>query len=87
MARPPGTGFKVVDAFSRIIRLGEGVYQTRRLSEGAMARTIEALKVCTDKLARRNVTRARLIATKPHGDDRVPFFYQPTLGGSRTLRG
>jgi exopolyphosphatase/guanosine-5'-triphosphate,3'-diphosphate pyrophosphatase len=64
LARPHGRDFKVIDAFSRIIRLGEGIYETGRLSEQAMARTIDALKVCTDKLARRNVTRARLIATE-----------------------
>ena len=64
LARPDGDSFRVVDAFSRIIRLGEGVYETRRLSERAMARTIDALSICTDKLARRNVTRSRLIATE-----------------------
>jgi exopolyphosphatase/guanosine-5'-triphosphate,3'-diphosphate pyrophosphatase len=64
LARPHGREFKVIDAFSRIIRLGEGIYETGRLSEQAMSRTIDALKVCTDKLARRNVTRARLIATE-----------------------
>ncbi|NND48872.1 MAG: Ppx/GppA family phosphatase, partial [Rhizobiales bacterium] len=64
LARPHGSSFKVVDAFSRIIRLGEGVYETRRLSEMAMSRTIDALSVCTEKLARRNVSRARLIATE-----------------------
>jgi exopolyphosphatase/guanosine-5'-triphosphate,3'-diphosphate pyrophosphatase len=64
LAMPEGESFRVVDAFSRIIRLGEGVYETRRLSEKAMARTIDALSVCTDKLARRNVTRSRLIATE-----------------------
>jgi exopolyphosphatase/guanosine-5'-triphosphate,3'-diphosphate pyrophosphatase len=64
LARPHGRGFKVVDAFSRIIRLGEGVSESRRLSDAAMARTIEALKVCTEKMARRDVRRARLIATE-----------------------
>ena len=48
-------GFLVIDAFSRIIRLGEGVSQTGRLSEPAMARTLDALKVCAAKLGRANV--------------------------------
>jgi exopolyphosphatase/guanosine-5'-triphosphate,3'-diphosphate pyrophosphatase len=64
VARPTHRGFKVIDAFSRIVRLGEGLTRTRHLSDAAMTRTIEALKVCTEKLARRNVSRSRLIATE-----------------------
>ncbi|MET1045223.1 MAG: Ppx/GppA phosphatase family protein [Hyphomicrobium sp.] len=64
LARPSRRGFRVVDAFSRIIRLGEGVSQTGRLSEQAMNRTMEALKVCAGKLQRHNVSRARLVATQ-----------------------
>ena len=64
LARPSRRGFRVVDAFSRIIRLGEGVSQTGRLSEPAMARTLDALKVCAAKLGRAKVRRARLVATE-----------------------
>jgi exopolyphosphatase/guanosine-5'-triphosphate,3'-diphosphate pyrophosphatase len=64
LARPSRRGFRVVDAFSRIIRLGEGVSQTGRLSEPAMARTFDALKVCAAKLGRAKVRRARLVATE-----------------------
>ncbi len=64
LARPSRRGFRVVDAFSRIIRLGEGVSQSGRLGEPAMHRTIEALKVCAGKLDRHNVRRARLVATE-----------------------
>lgn len=64
VAAPRGRRFRVIDAFSRIIRLGEGVAQTGRLQEGAMARAIEALGVCADKIERRGVTRQRLIATQ-----------------------
>jgi exopolyphosphatase/guanosine-5'-triphosphate,3'-diphosphate pyrophosphatase len=64
VAVPRDHGFRVVDAFSRIVRLGEGIGQTGRLGEGAMDRAIEALKVCGAKLAYRDVTRARLIATE-----------------------
>src|ERR1700720_3419075 len=63
IARPTGDGFRVVDAFSRIIRLGEGVSATGRLSEAAIVRAVGALGVCRDKMANREVTRARLIAT------------------------
>jgi exopolyphosphatase/guanosine-5'-triphosphate,3'-diphosphate pyrophosphatase len=64
IAKPSRRGFLVIDAFSRIIRLGEGVLSSGRLSGTAMDRTIEALKVCADKMVRRAVTRSRLIATE-----------------------
>lgn len=55
---------RVVDAFSRIVRLGEGLSQNGYLGEPAIARTIEALEICRDKMERRGVARARLIATE-----------------------
>jgi exopolyphosphatase / guanosine-5'-triphosphate,3'-diphosphate pyrophosphatase len=64
VARGLGRGFRVIDAFSRIVRLGEGLAASGVLSEPAMARTIEALRVCADKLAHRRVTRARYVATE-----------------------
>lgn len=64
IAKPSRRGFLVIDAFSRIIRLGEGVLNSGQLSETAMRRTIEALKVCAEKMRRRAVTRSRLIATE-----------------------
>jgi exopolyphosphatase/guanosine-5'-triphosphate,3'-diphosphate pyrophosphatase len=64
VARPSGEGFRVVDAFSRIVRLGEGLGGSNRLKETAIGRTIEALKVCRGKMDMRGVTRARLIATE-----------------------
>ncbi len=64
VATPREHGFRVVDAFSRIVRLGEGIGASGRLSEPAMARAIEALKVCGQKLAERGVARARMIATE-----------------------
>jgi exopolyphosphatase/guanosine-5'-triphosphate,3'-diphosphate pyrophosphatase len=64
IARPSGDGFRVIDAFSRIIRLGEGLSATGRLSEAAIVRAVGALAVCRDKMANRGVTRARLIATE-----------------------
>lgn len=64
VARPSYDGFRVVDAFSRIVRLGEGASRTGRLSDDAMNRSIDALKVCASKLKWRNVNRSRLIATE-----------------------
>ncbi len=65
VASPTRPGqFRVVDAFSRIVRLGEGLGATGRLSANAMNRAIEALKICRDKLDNHDVRRARLIATE-----------------------
>ncbi len=64
VARPTADSFRVVDAFSRIIRLGEGLSKSGRLSEAAIGRAIEALAICRDKMKNRMVTRARLIATE-----------------------
>jgi exopolyphosphatase/guanosine-5'-triphosphate,3'-diphosphate pyrophosphatase len=64
IARPAGDGFRVIDAFSRIIRLGEGVSASGRLSDAAIERAVCALGVCRDKMVQRGVTRARLIATE-----------------------
>jgi len=64
LARPSRRGFQVVDAFSRIIRLGEGVARTGKLSDAAMARTIDALRVCSHKIERFDVRRHRLVATE-----------------------
>jgi exopolyphosphatase/guanosine-5'-triphosphate,3'-diphosphate pyrophosphatase len=64
VARPSGDSFRVVDAFSRIIRLGEGISASGRLSEAAIERALGALEVCRNKMKNRGVTRARLIATE-----------------------
>src|SRR5438067_8902244 len=64
VARPTHDGFRVIDAFSRIVRLGEGVLRSGRISEAAIGRAVEALAICRDKMRARGVTRARLIATE-----------------------
>ncbi|MGF1650377.1 MAG: Ppx/GppA phosphatase family protein [Hyphomicrobiaceae bacterium] len=64
IARPTRRGIRVVDSFSRIIRLGEGLTLTGSLSEAAMSRTIDALKVCAAKINRHEVLRSRLVATQ-----------------------
>ena len=63
VARPSAEGFTVIDAFSRIVRLGEGLSQSGRLSDEAMDRAVSALAVCADKLRRRNVSLSRSVAT------------------------
>src|ERR1700751_414843 len=54
-------GFRVVDAFSRIVRLGEGLSQTGRLQPAAMERALAALKICADRIRRRGAPKVRAI--------------------------
>ena len=61
---PSGDSFRVVDSFSRIVRLGEGLHHTGALSDTAMDRTLLALHACAARLARRPVRRLRAIATE-----------------------
>jgi len=64
VARPNEGGFTVIDAFSRIVRLGEGLSRTGELSTEAMDRAVGALSVCAEKLRRRNVSLSRSVATE-----------------------
>jgi len=64
VACPVGDSFRVIDSFSRIIRLGEGVSTTGYISEAAIERAIAALSICRDKINARNAQRTRLIATE-----------------------
>src|SRR4051794_20612 len=64
IARPTEGGFTVIDAFSRIVRLGEGLSHTGELSQEAMDRAVGALGVCAEKLRRRNVSLSRSVATE-----------------------
>src|SRR5262245_58667118 len=64
IACPSGESFRVVDSFSRIIRLGEGVSATGCISEAAIDRAIAALSICRDKIQLRKARRLRLIATE-----------------------
>jgi exopolyphosphatase/guanosine-5'-triphosphate,3'-diphosphate pyrophosphatase len=64
IATPTSGGFRVVEAYSRIVRLGEGLSQSGRLSEPAMERAMAALKVSAEKVRRRRVVRLRAIATQ-----------------------
>ena len=56
--------FTVVDAFSRIVRLGEGLGHHGTLSEKAMERTVAALNICAGKIRRQGATRVDAVATE-----------------------
>src|SRR5690349_24358092 len=64
IACPTEDGFRVVDSFSRIIRLGEGISATGCISEAAIERAIAALSICRDKIQSKKAGRLRLIATE-----------------------
>ncbi|PPR09814.1 MAG: Exopolyphosphatase [Alphaproteobacteria bacterium MarineAlpha11_Bin1] len=64
IAQPEGCGFRVIDGFSRVVRLGEGVGEAGTLSEAAIERTIDALKICANKISRRRVSNGRYVATQ-----------------------
>jgi exopolyphosphatase/guanosine-5'-triphosphate,3'-diphosphate pyrophosphatase len=64
VARPLGEGFEVIDSFSRIVRLGEGVAGSGRLAERAMARTLAALRICARIMARHQTGLVRCVATE-----------------------
>jgi len=64
IARPVEGGFTVIDAFSRVVRLGEGLSQSGKLTDEAMDRAVAALSICGEKLRRRNVSLSRAVATE-----------------------
>lgn len=64
VAKPHHGGFRIIDSFSRIIRLGEGISQTGKISDAAIDRALSALGVCRDKMVAKQATRTRLIATE-----------------------
>ena len=62
IARPSREGFRVVDSFSRIVRLGEGLGRTGRLDEAAMDRAYDALSLCAERVVRKEIDPSRLMA-------------------------
>lgn len=64
IARPAGDQFKVVDSFSRSVQLGAGLERSGKLSRSSIYRTIQALRVCQQKIKRHKVERMRLVATE-----------------------
>ncbi len=83
IARPASDGFVVVDSFSRIVRLGEGLARNGRLNDAAIERAVGALAICADKMRRRPVHLARSVATEAcrraaNGRDFVGRVFQET---------
>lgn len=77
IATPAESGFHIIDSFSRIVRLGEGITAQNKLSDDASARAIEALRVCWNKLVFHGIKKARLIATEAcRAADNGPAFLE-----------
>jgi hypothetical protein len=84
-ARPSSHGIRVVEAFSRIVRLGEGVSASGRLGEQAIRRTLGALEICRDKMDLRGVTRARVFDIA--AELQLPVEHRPfTLAEAQSAR-
>lgn len=64
IAKPTRAGFRVIDSFSRIVRLGEGLHATPMLSGAAIDRTVDALLLCSEKIAEKGASRVRCVATE-----------------------
>jgi exopolyphosphatase/guanosine-5'-triphosphate,3'-diphosphate pyrophosphatase len=64
IAQPKGSQFQVIDSFSKSVQLGQGLESTGKLSRASINRTINALRICRQKLSRHNVTNMRLVATE-----------------------
>ena len=64
VAQPRGSGFEVIDSFSKSVQLGIGLSASGKLSRGSMQRTVQALRICQRKFARHRVDRMRLVATE-----------------------
>jgi exopolyphosphatase/guanosine-5'-triphosphate,3'-diphosphate pyrophosphatase len=64
IAQPRGSQFEVIDSFSKTVQLGTGLEASGRLSRSSMNRTIQALRICQQKIEKHQVTRMRLVATE-----------------------
>ena len=64
IARPMEEGFRVIDSYSKVVRLGEGLQSTGRLSDQSMNMAVEAIGVCAQKMKSKNVKRWRCVATQ-----------------------
>ncbi|MXU66267.1 Ppx/GppA phosphatase family protein [Oceanomicrobium pacificus] len=64
IATPDGPHFRIVDAFSKSVRLGVDLERTGALSNQGIARTLQALRVCSSKIKNFGVADMRLVATE-----------------------
>lgn len=64
IASPTPTSFRIVETFSKVTRLGEGIINDNELSRVAIKRTVNALKVCAGVINEyAPIHRSRFVAT------------------------
>ncbi|WP_427450621.1 Ppx/GppA phosphatase family protein [Litorimonas sp. WD9-15] len=64
IARDAGESFRIVDSYSKVVRLGQGLASTGRLSQESMDAAVEAMRICASKMKSRRVKRWRCVATE-----------------------
>jgi exopolyphosphatase/guanosine-5'-triphosphate,3'-diphosphate pyrophosphatase len=64
IATPSADQFRVVDAYSKSVRLGIDLERTGSLSRRAINRTVSALQTCAEKLAAYGVVHTKFVATE-----------------------
>lgn len=64
VARREGETFRVIDSYSQVVRLGEGLASSGRLSDAAMERAFASFVAIRKKLKHHGVAHIRCIATE-----------------------
>lgn len=64
VAKQTGESYRIIDSFSRVVRLGAGLSSTGELSQTSMDAAVGAIKICASKMKAKNVARWRCIATQ-----------------------
>ncbi|MDC8447910.1 MAG: Ppx/GppA family phosphatase [Nitrospira sp.] len=88
----PDAGFKILDRFKDMTRLGNGVFSTRRLSEEAMTRALDVLKTLVTLARNKGFDRIIAVATSAvreaqNGGDFVAFIMEQTGLRVRVISG
>lgn len=64
IARETSDGFRIIDSYSKVVRLGHNLAHTGELDQASMDAAVEALRVCAHKMKAKHVKRWRCVATE-----------------------
>lgn len=64
IARETPNGFRIIDSYSKVVRLGQGLAHSGELAQDSMDAAVDALKVCARKMKSKQVKRWRCVATE-----------------------
>jgi len=59
IARPKEDGFRVIDSYSKVVRLGAGLQSSGRLSQESMNMAVDAIEVCARKMKTKILDRVK----------------------------